>query len=461
MATSSDPPLVLVTGASGYIASHIVKQLLVRGDVRVRGTVRNLNNEKKVTPLLEMVPQAKHPLELVEAELTNAESWKEAVKGCSYVYHVASPIPVAVPRDENVLVRPAVEGAVNVLTACAEAGTVKRVVLTSSLGAVSIGMYGDMGREYSEKDWSPEDQCPPYEKSKLLAERRAYEFVEKLDEAKKFELVTVLPGTAIGPFAHSASDPISVQVVSSVIGGDSPALIRLYLTMVDVRDLAAAHIAAMETPEAAGKRFIVCQSPGMWMQELAEVIAKEFEPQGYKLPSWHIPKPGLWLAKFFSPVLARVYPALGKQFTYKTDRMRDILGIEHRDINISIIDTCYDLIERGLVQKTSGYQGRTEKLPTTLDEQEKVKDEPATQDEKEEEQTVESVTTSKKEEEKESAFEEKELITEESIEDSRHEEDIQERTMSQVGQEKEDKHAEKVNEQQPSTVEDTIPDEEA
>ena len=160
MATSSDPPLVLVTGASGYIASHIVKQLLVRGDVRVRGTVRNLKNDKKVTPLREMVPEAKHPLELVEAELTNAESWKEAVKGCSYVYHVASPIPVAIPRDENVLVRPAVEGAVNVLTACSEASTVKRVVLTSSLGAVSIGMYGDMGREYTEEDWSPEDQCP-------------------------------------------------------------------------------------------------------------------------------------------------------------------------------------------------------------------------------------------------------------------------------------------------------------
>ena len=391
------PPLALVTGASGYIASHIVQQLLLRGDTRVRGTVRKLSNERKVTPLREMVPEATYPLELMEAELTDPESWKEAVKGCTYVYHVASPIPVAVPREESVLVRPAVDGAVNVLTACAESGTVKRVVLTSSLGAVSIGMYGEMGREYTEEDWSPEDQSPPYEKSKLLAERRAWEFVEKLDEGKKFELATILPGTAIGPFANSAADPISVQVVQSVIGGQTPALIHLYLTMVDVRDLAAAHIAAMETPTAAGKRFIVCKSPGMWMRELSEVIAGEFGSQGYKIPSWHIPKPGLWLAKFFSPVMARVYPALGKQFTYRTDRMREVLEIEHRNIENSIIDTCYDLIERGLVPRSNSYRGRERNTIKTESQKEQIL--PANQQDKEEEGDMVNIKQQKMEEE--------------------------------------------------------------
>ena len=358
MATNSDPPRALVTGASGYIASHVVKQLLARGDTRVRGTVRDLNNEKKVTPLREMMPDARYPLELVEADLLNAESWKEAVKDCTYVYHIASPIPVEVPRDESVLVRPAVDGTVNVLSACAEAGSVKRVVLTSSLGAVSVGMYGETGKEYTEDDWSPEELCPPYEKSKLLAERAAWEFVEKLDEERKFELATMLPGTAIGPFANLSADPISVQTVDAILGNKMPALIHLYLNLVDVRDVASAHIVAMEKPEAAGKRFIAtCK--GMWMKELSEIIAKEFQPQGYKLPSgWYIPKPGLWLAKFFNPTLARVYPALGKHFTYRTDRMRDLLGISTRDINETIIDTCYDLIEQGFVPKTSGYRGR-------------------------------------------------------------------------------------------------------
>ena len=218
----------------------------------------------------------------------------------------------------------------------------------------------------------------------------------------------------------------------------------------------------METPEATGKRFIVCQSHGMWMKELAEVIAEEFETQGYKLPSWHIPKPGLWLAKFFSPVLARVYPALGKQFTYRTERMREVLGIEHRDIKASIIDTCYDLIERGLVQRTSGYRGRREGLTATPDEQEQAKDESATQEqeEKREEPIVESATTSQREEDKESsAPEEKAQNTEETVEDCRHEEDIQERTKSLAGEEKDEvvEAADEVEEQHAST-EDTIAD---
>ena len=138
--------------------------------------------------------------------------------------------------------------------------------------------------------------------------------------------------------------------------------------MVDVRDLAAAHIAAMETPAAAGKRFIVCKSPSMWMRELSEVITEEFGSQGYKIPSWHIPKPGLWLAKFFSPVLARVYPVLGKQFTYHTDRMREVLRIKHHNIENSIIDIGYNVTERGLVPQSNGYRGR--KRDTTKTEPE-------------------------------------------------------------------------------------------
>ena len=232
---------------------------------------------------------------------------------------------------------------------------------------------------------------------------------------------------------------------------------------MDVRDLAAAHIAAMETPEAAGKRFIVCQSPGMWMKELTEVIAEEFETQGYKLPSWHIPKPGLWLAKFFSPVLARVYPALGKQFTYRTERIREVLGIEHRDIKASIIDTCYDLIERGLVQRTSGYRGRREGLTVTPDEQEQAGDELVTatreQDEEEEEPIVESTTTSEREEGSENIVPE-EQNTEEAVEDCRHEENIQERTKSLAGEEKEDEVVEAADEvkDQHASTEDTIAD---
>ena len=125
MAVSVDVPLVLVTGASGFLATHIVQQLLVKGQVRVHGTVRSLKNEEKVKPLQEMVPDATYPLELVEADLMNEESWKEAVRGCLYVYHVASPVPSQVPRNETDIIVPAVEGTLNVLKACGELGTIK------------------------------------------------------------------------------------------------------------------------------------------------------------------------------------------------------------------------------------------------------------------------------------------------------------------------------------------------
>ena len=127
--------------------------------------MRSLKREDKVKPLRDLVPDAKYPLRLVPADLQDPDSWSRAVKGCTYVYHIASPVPLAVPRDENEIIRPAVEGTTNVLKACAESGTVKRVVLTSSSLAVSSGFVGNPGRPrdyvYSETDWADEAICPP------------------------------------------------------------------------------------------------------------------------------------------------------------------------------------------------------------------------------------------------------------------------------------------------------------
>lgn len=156
MASNNNDELVLVTGASGYIATHIVKQLLEAG-YRVRGTVRSVKDEKKVAPLRKLCPNAKHEVELVEADLNKEEGWLEAVNGCTYVLHTASPFPNTAPKHEDDLIKPAVNGTLFVLRACAgDTSTVRRVVLTSSVAAIAGDNFSD-GYTYTEKDWPKVD----------------------------------------------------------------------------------------------------------------------------------------------------------------------------------------------------------------------------------------------------------------------------------------------------------------
>ena len=187
--------LILVTGASGYIASHIVKKLLEKG-FRVRGTVRSLKDEKKVAPLRKLVPNPKHELELVEADLLKEETWINAVKGCTYVLHTASPFPNSSPKDENELINPAVNGTLYVLRACVQDGVkIKRVVLTSSIAAIA-GANFEQNRTYTEKDWPKVEALDPYSKSKTMAEKSAWDFLEqrKKNNLPCFELAVINPG---------------------------------------------------------------------------------------------------------------------------------------------------------------------------------------------------------------------------------------------------------------------------
>jgi nucleoside-diphosphate-sugar epimerase len=184
-----DPPgngiLVLVTGASGYIAGHVVKLLLDRG-YKVRGTVRNLKRKKDLAHLLAL-PEAQQRLELVEADLLKPDTWPPAVAGCSFVLHTASPFVIGEVADENILIKPAVEGTLNVLKACANAKEVKRVVLTSSEVAIAKGYSAEYESThvFDENDWSVVDRIPAYPKSKLLAEKAAWDYMKQLREQQE------------------------------------------------------------------------------------------------------------------------------------------------------------------------------------------------------------------------------------------------------------------------------------
>ena len=258
-AVDENVSLVLVTGATGYIATHVVQQLLLSGNYRVRGTIRSLKNEAKVKELKGLVPDAKYPLDLCEADLVNKESWLPAVQGCKYVFHLASPFPSSAPKHPNDVIRPAVDGTVNVLAACAESGSVKKVVLTSSIAAISCGMVGHPGRQghiYTEEDWSPPEACPIYERSKTLAEKAAWDYVKELPEEKKFELAVVNPGFVMGP-ALTKGAGTSLGFVIGLLKGDVPGVPDVNSVIIDVRDVAKAEIAAMEKADSNGNRYML------------------------------------------------------------------------------------------------------------------------------------------------------------------------------------------------------------
>ena len=360
-------PLVLVSGATGFIASHTIQQLLISGKYRVRGTVRSLKSEEKVKAMRELVPDAKYPLELCEADLQDKDSWIPAVKGCDYVLHIASPFPSGIPKDPEEVIRPAVDGALNVLSVCADSGTVKKVVLTSSVAAVSNGGAGHPGRKddtYTEDDWSNPDVCPPYERSKALAEKAAWEFVQGLPDEKKFDLVTICPGVVFGPLLTKNAGT-SVGFIKSMLAGEVPGVVNITVMAVDVRDVAKAHISAMEKPVSNGKRYILVGESDLPFKDICGYINKEFVPQGYKASGkMTIPK---FMAKFislFNNDMSLLYPSIGKHLIFVNDRMVNELEIQPIKIEQSVIDTAYSLIEFGVVKKGKAYHGPSDKPPS-------------------------------------------------------------------------------------------------
>src|ERR1700733_11123729 len=244
---------VLVTGGSGFIGSHAIVQLLAAG-YQVRTTVRDLKREGDVRAMLRnggVEPDGR--LSFVTANLTSDTGWAEAVAGCEYVLHVASPLPPAVPKHEDELIVPARDGALRVLRAARDAG-VKRVVLTSSFAAVGYG-HPPSDRPFSEKDWTDPNgpDVGPYVKSKTLAERAAWDFIAR--EGGSLELSVVNPVGVFGPVLGPDFSP-SIQIVQRLMDGAVPGCPRLSFGVVDVRDVADLHLRAMTDPAAQGERFL-------------------------------------------------------------------------------------------------------------------------------------------------------------------------------------------------------------
>ena len=334
---------ICVTGASGFIASYVIRELLDNG-YTVRGTVRGLtegNNYEYLTSL----PGAAGRLELVQAELLTEGSYDEAIAGCEYVIHTASPYVLDVKdHPQHDLVDPALKGTLNVLQACGKSGSVKKVVLTSSVAAVFDEPIS--GHVYTEKDWNETSSLTrnPYFYSKTLAERSAWDYIEKENPA--FELVVVNPSVVIGPSLVPSLNT-SNQILRDVLAGTYPMIMSISWGFVDVRDVAHAHILAMENEKAKGR--YLCTGETLSMSEVVSIL-REAGYSNYKLPKMKMTgKVGNAMVKILvstQPKGARTFirTHIGRGVEYDNSKFRLELGISFRPVKDSILEAVKDLL---------------------------------------------------------------------------------------------------------------------
>lgn len=335
---------VLVTGATGFIAGHVIVELLDHG-YAVRGTVRNPRDTRKYAHLAEYASRIGGELTFVGADLDRDAGWADAVADCDHVLHVASPFPSTPPDDARKLIRPAVDGTLRVLRACAAADRVRRVVVTSSIVAIAHGHDDDAPR--TEADWTVVERSPAYPQSKTLAERAAWDFIATLPADRGLELVVVNPGMVLGPML-SPETSTSHEPVRRLLGGRTPGVPRVGWAMVDVRDLAVAHRLAMEVPGAAGNRYI-CAGEHVWMQEMAEVLAAEFGPHGFRVPTRGLPDRLVRGVALVDPGLRLTVPTLGRVERLSADKARRELGWTMRPVRETLRDTADSLLRHGVV----------------------------------------------------------------------------------------------------------------
>jgi dihydroflavonol-4-reductase len=332
---------VLVTGGSGFIGSYCILDLLQAG-YRVRTTVRSPEREATVRELLGA--ESAEALSFATADLMDDAGWREAVSGCDFVLHVASPFPLGPPKHEDDLIVPAREGALRVLAAARDAQA-KRVVMTSSFAAIGYGVP-PLDRPFTEEDWSnPDgDGVSAYAKSKTLAERAAWDFIAA--EGSGLELSVVNPTGVLGPVL-GPDFSTSIQLVKRVLNGEMPGLPRVAFGIVDVRDIADLHRRAMTEPAAAGERFLGVAGEFMTIPEIAAVLRERMGDDARKVPTRVLPDWLVRLVSRFDSSVKQIVPELGKVKQASNAKAKRVLGWAPRSNEDAIVATAESLLRLG------------------------------------------------------------------------------------------------------------------
>jgi nucleoside-diphosphate-sugar epimerase len=341
---------VLVTGGSGFIGSHAILQLLAAGH-QVRTTVRNLKREDEVRAMLRQGgAEPGERLSFFAADLLSDAGWADAVAGCDYVLHVASPFPANTPSNEDELIVPAREGSMRVLFAARGAG-VKRVVLTSSFAAIGYGQKTQTA-VFDETNWTDPngEGATPYVKSKTIAERVAWDLIAR--EGHGLELSVVNPVGVFGP-ALGPDYSTSILIVERMMSGALPGCPRLCFGAVDVRDVVDLHLRAMIDPAAKGERFLAVAGDFMWMIEFARILKSRMGDAAKRVPTRELPNWLVRLASLRDPAIKQILPELGKAKNATNRKARTVLGWAPRSNEDCVVATAESLIELGLLKHSA------------------------------------------------------------------------------------------------------------
>ena len=314
---------ILVTGGTGFVGVHCILQLLQKG-YNVKTTLRSLKRKDEVIEMLKTGGITTFDnLVFIETDLTKDDNWDEAVKDCDYVLHVASPIFLSLPKDENEMIRPAVDGALRVLKAARNAG-VKRVVMTSNFGAVGYS-HKNPNDEITETDWTDPNEkgLSSYNKSKVMAERAAWDFIK--NEGGDLELSVINPvgifGTSLGPDISSG-----FELLRNLLNGSMKAVPNLTMNIIDVRDVADLHIRAMTNPEAKGQRFLALAGGKISMPQIALLIKKKMPEVAHNISTKRLPDWLVSLTGLFSPQAKNIASMLRANRNASNAKAREILG---------------------------------------------------------------------------------------------------------------------------------------
>ena len=338
-----DQRKVLITGITGFLGTHIAKLLLEKGYF-VRGTVRDPKNSVKLAPLKEF-PQQDH-LEIVVGDLLKAETWEPAVSGCDYVIHTAAPVTLATPKDESVIITPMVEGMKAILAACAKCKEVKGIVITSSVATV-LDLSDPSKKIFSEADWANVEGNFAYGKGKTLEEKIAWDFYNSMDSSHRIRMTVINPSYIMGP-SLLKTEFSSSYYTKKLLTGEMKLLPKLLFTIVDVRDVALAHLLALENPIADGKRYICFSGEHMWIRDIAQELKTEFAKFGYNVSCEEMQE---CPAKDKADVL---YLRWAKTYKLVNELIKKELGMTFRSAKEAILELAHSLIKQGIVENKMG-----------------------------------------------------------------------------------------------------------